>query len=341
VLASIGNKSATVGTALSFVVSATDADAGQALTYTTSTLPSGATFNVSTRTFSWTPTAGQVGTASVTFTVTDNGTPVLNDSETITVTVTAAAGNQAPVLASIGNKSATVGTALSFMVSATDADAGQTLTYSAVNLPAGAMFDASTRTFSWIPAGEGTTTVTFVVTDNGTPALNDTETVMITVSPQGSANDVVWTNLLGVAATGNSVVKTAATNWGNASATSTVTMSGNVGVEFKAMQTTGYAMAGLAASNPNGDKVALTFSIYFTPGSVVKVRESGVDVKTLGTYTTSDVYSVERSGTAIIYKKNGAVVHTSTKTSTGNLLAATVLYTQNAGISNAKFLIVP
>ena len=60
VLASIGNKNASVGNQLSFQVSATDADADP-LTYSASNLPAGANFNPGTRTFTWTPTAGQVG----------------------------------------------------------------------------------------------------------------------------------------------------------------------------------------------------------------------------------------------------------------------------------------
>jgi hypothetical protein len=58
--------------------------------------------------------------------------------------------NQAPVLAPIGNKTGTEGQPLSFQVSATDAD-GDPLTYSASNLPAGASFSPTTRTFSWTP----------------------------------------------------------------------------------------------------------------------------------------------------------------------------------------------
>lgn len=58
--------------------------------------------------------------------------------------------NQAPVLNAIGNKTTAEGQQLSFAVSATDAD-GDTLTYSASNLPTGASFNAATHTFSWTP----------------------------------------------------------------------------------------------------------------------------------------------------------------------------------------------
>jgi uncharacterized protein YkwD len=87
--------------------------------------------------------------------------------------------NHAPVLTSIGSKSVTEGSLLSFVVSASDVD-GNTLTYTASNLPYGASFSAGARTFSWTPSGTqaGSYQVTFRVTDG---YLSDLETVTITV----------------------------------------------------------------------------------------------------------------------------------------------------------------
>jgi VCBS repeat-containing protein len=86
VLAHIGNKSVLEGAALTFSVSATDPD-GDPLTYSSSNLPAGASFNGTTRAFSWTPASGQAGSyANVRFTVTDGALPT---SENITITVEA------------------------------------------------------------------------------------------------------------------------------------------------------------------------------------------------------------------------------------------------------------
>ncbi|MDD4858853.1 MAG: putative Ig domain-containing protein [Dehalococcoidales bacterium] len=172
VLGTIGNKSVTSGQLLQFTVSATDANGGT-LTYSATSLPAGATFNASTRTFSWTPAAA--GTYSnIIFQVSDGS---LTDSETISITVNAA--NVAPILATIGSKSVTSGQLLQFTVSATDAN-GNTLTYSATGLPAGATFNASTRTFSWTPATAGTySNIAFQVSDG---SLTDSETISITVT---------------------------------------------------------------------------------------------------------------------------------------------------------------
>ncbi|MGH2697073.1 MAG: Ig domain-containing protein [Actinomycetota bacterium] len=83
-LAPIGNKTATEGQPLSFQVSATDAD-GDALTYSASNLPSGASFSPATRTFSWTPGFTQAGVyPGVHFEVSDG---VATDAEDVQITV--------------------------------------------------------------------------------------------------------------------------------------------------------------------------------------------------------------------------------------------------------------
>jgi hypothetical protein len=87
VLSPIGPKTVYTGNLLQFTVTASDSDMPtQTLTYSASNLPPGATFNPSTRIFSWTPTSGQAGVYSgVHFEVTDGA---LTDSEDITITVT-------------------------------------------------------------------------------------------------------------------------------------------------------------------------------------------------------------------------------------------------------------
>ncbi|RJQ19045.1 hypothetical protein C4580_05705 [Candidatus Woesearchaeota archaeon] len=86
--------------------------------------------------------------------------------------------NQAPALAAIGNKIVVEGSQLLFTVSATDPE-GQTLAFTASNLPSGALF--SGQTFSWTPDFNqaGTYTVTFTVTDP--QGASDFETITIQV----------------------------------------------------------------------------------------------------------------------------------------------------------------
>ncbi len=96
--------------------------------------------------FVYNPDTNYNGTDSFTYRANDGA----DNSNTATVTITINPRNDAPVLASIGDKTVTEGETLVFTVSATDPD-GDPMIYSAYNLPVGASFDSTTRVFSWIP----------------------------------------------------------------------------------------------------------------------------------------------------------------------------------------------
>ena len=179
VLDHIGDKTVNEGELLQFTINATDPDSGDTLTFSATNLPDGASFDSGTRTFSWTPNYSQAGSyPGVHFEVQDAAG--LNSSEDITITVTDA--NRAPVLESIGDKTVNEGELLQFTINGTDPD-GDTLTYSATNLPKGASFDPATRTFSWTPdyKQEGSHSgVHFEVEDSG--GLKDGRDITITVT---------------------------------------------------------------------------------------------------------------------------------------------------------------
>jgi hypothetical protein len=88
--------------------------------------------------------------------------------------------NNPPVINTVAAQTVTVGQTMTFNVTGSDPDAGDTITYSATGLPAGATFNASTQTFAWTPTSSktGTFNVTFTVSDG---MLSDSEIVPITV----------------------------------------------------------------------------------------------------------------------------------------------------------------
>ena len=207
-LAAIGNKTVTEGINLSFSVSATDPEAAiPALT--TSTLPGGASFNDNgngTGAFSWTPVYNQAGIYNITFYATDNLAAV--DSEVIAITVQEA-GNQAPVLFTVGNRSTTENVNLTFAVSSADPDS-TIPALSTSTLPSGAGFTDNgngTGTFSWTPGytQTGAYPVTFYAGDG---ALVDSERVTITVTDAGNQPPVL--NAIG----GKSVIEGNNLNFG-------------------------------------------------------------------------------------------------------------------------------
>jgi hypothetical protein len=89
VLNMIGNQNLTEGNSQVVLISATDVDAGT-LSYSASGLPSFASFvdnNDGTATLTITTAAGDASLSAVTVTVSDNGVPVLSDSETFNIDV--------------------------------------------------------------------------------------------------------------------------------------------------------------------------------------------------------------------------------------------------------------
>ncbi|MGH8014742.1 MAG: beta strand repeat-containing protein, partial [Candidatus Zixiibacteriota bacterium] len=191
VLALIGPRSTTEGVNLNFVVSATDPD-GTTPTITTSTLPTGATFtpNGGNGTFNWTPTFVQAGSYAVTFRASDGP---LRDSEIVIITVNEA-GNQAPILATIGPRATTEGVLLSFAVSSTDPD-GTIPNLTTSTLPTGATFinnGNGTGSFNWTPTftQAGNYPIRFYASD---AAATDSEVVIITVNEAGNQRPVMAT----------------------------------------------------------------------------------------------------------------------------------------------------
>lgn len=127
---------------------------------------------------SFAPTANYYGNDLFTFNVSVGCIASLPATVNITINPIA----DTPVLAPIGNKSVVVNTTITFTATATDADKGQTRTFSLIGAPVGANMNAASGLFTWTPATTGNFTFKIRVTDNGTPALYDEETITVTVS---------------------------------------------------------------------------------------------------------------------------------------------------------------
>ena len=126
----------------------------------------------------YTPNVNFNGSDSFTFVVTKGCIA----SAPATVTISVSGVNDAPVLAVITNKTVAKGKLLTFTATATDADAGQTRTFSLLTPPSGATIGATTGAFSWTPAATGTYTLTVKVTDNGVPVLSSQKSFTVTVT---------------------------------------------------------------------------------------------------------------------------------------------------------------
>ncbi len=178
------NRTIGEGTVLAVTNAASDPDLpADALAYSLEDPPTGAVIDTN-GVVAWTPSEAQgPGGFTLTTIVADNGTPQLKATNSLAVTVNEV--NAATVLSPVGNRTANEGEPLSFIVAAADpndAPANQ-ITLRAEALPPGAAFDALTGVFSWTPGPEqqGNHAVTFIATDDGSPPLNEIETMTISV----------------------------------------------------------------------------------------------------------------------------------------------------------------
>ncbi|MGB2980474.1 MAG: tandem-95 repeat protein, partial [Candidatus Zixiibacteriota bacterium] len=181
VLDSIGPRSVIEGGHLAFLVTASDFD-GDSLTLGADFLPNNASFTDSGNgkgTFEFDPAYTQEGLHYVIFKATD---AALTDSEIVEITVIDA-GNQIPVLDSIGPKTVAEADTLLFTFHATDPDGGTPALF-VRNNPANSTYSDSgngTATFTFAPNYDQAATylVTFAATDG---SLLDSEVVEITVT---------------------------------------------------------------------------------------------------------------------------------------------------------------
>ncbi len=168
------------GKTLSFKLIASDANE-DVITYSSSILPSGSSFNKSTGEFSWTPDFTQAGNyLNIYFQAMDSDGAY---SSLITTQITVNDVNRAPNFSSTKDQSTTEEDPLSFDISASDPDA-DIITYSAQNLPDGATFNTDAQnkaTFKWTPDlnAAGNYQVTFIASDG-----KDSSTMVISISVQ-------------------------------------------------------------------------------------------------------------------------------------------------------------
>ncbi len=171
-------------------VTAADPDAGQTALVTAIQKPDAAMFEEDT--LRWLTTDADVGTDTLIFIATDNGSPALSTIDTVEIIESATPVNHSPVINVTGRRVVVAGETMLLTVTGTDPDTGQTASLTILKYPIGANF--SNGTFSWTTtsANLGNDTVVFVASDNGDPVMTDTASVTLTVSETLVNNAPYW-----------------------------------------------------------------------------------------------------------------------------------------------------
>jgi Ca2+-binding RTX toxin-like protein len=198
--AGIADQGAAEDAPFSFAVPASafrEPDSWDALAYTArraggGALPAWLAFDPATRTFSGTPTNGDVGAIDVEVLATDDSGAQVSDTFSLTVTNT----NDAPVPAeAIAEQRVAAGETLAFTVPATafaDPDIGDILAYAAAPAGGGALpswlgFDPGTRTFSGTPTNADVGEIQLEVTATDLGGASASGTFRLTVAHTNTA----------------------------------------------------------------------------------------------------------------------------------------------------------
>jgi alpha-tubulin suppressor-like RCC1 family protein len=157
--------------------------------------------------------------------------------------------------------------------------------------------------------------------------------VLTDVMLEAPGTPVVWTDLVGVAATGNTLEKTAATTAWDAGAVSTKAIaSGDAWVEAVVEATSSIQMFGLAHGQSGEGYGDIDFALYVT-GSSLYAYEDGVSQGSLGPVTQGDRLRVVVEGGLVRYERNGKALLVSGATPTYPLLVDTSIKNPGGRVS--------
>ncbi|MCM2258315.1 MAG: S8 family serine peptidase, partial [Vicinamibacteria bacterium] len=219
---------------------------------------------------------------------------------------------------------------------------------------AGVDYVAASGTLTFAP---GETSRTFGVTVNGDTAVEIDEAFVVDLSNPVLASIAdsrgvgtirsdeppplaTWANPVGVAPSGGSLTKTAATsNWDSGAVSVERVAAGNACVEFTATETTTYRAVGLGTGDSNQGIGDIEYSIALVPGAGFWVYESGtVRPAGSGTFVGGDKFAVCVESGVVKYRRNGAVFYASAVAPTYPLRVDTSLYTPGSTVTDARVL---
>jgi PKD repeat protein len=154
----------------------------------------------------------------------------------------------------------------------------------------------------------------------------------ITGSP---IEDVVgWQNVVRATANGNTLTRAAAYDaWdGGASSTRTIA-SGDGFIEMTATETSTHRFFGLSRTDPTQGG-EMNYAFYVVAGGGLYIYENTAQKAGVGGYVAGDRLRIEVSGGVVRYRRNGALLYTSTLPPTYPLLVDTSLFSQNGTVAS-------
>jgi PKD repeat protein len=177
----------------------------------------------------------------------------------------------------------------------------------------------------------GTYTASLTVTDDG-GATSVPATATVTVL---DAREVLWIHVVGVAPTGNDLIKTGGVGWNAGAISSKAIVSGDGFALFGTKETDRNKVIGLGNIDTNQSNTDVEWGILLSDTGTYQASESGVLRGPSGTYTPADRFMVAVQSGVVKYFKNGTLFYTSTVAPRYPLSVDTSLFNLNATVADA------
>jgi alpha-tubulin suppressor-like RCC1 family protein len=159
----------------------------------------------------------------------------------------------------------------------------------------------------------------------------------LVLSGWAAADDVQWTNAVGLSVSGSTLTKTASVGWGNAGAASVQVIRDGYGyVEFTAGATNVARMCGLSWGDSDQNYPDIDFAAYLRDDGTFVVYEGGAWRGEFGPYASGDRIRVEVHHGVVTYRRNGVLVYTSTSLPRYPLRVDASLYQTGATLQDVR-----
>jgi hypothetical protein len=145
-----------------------------------------------------------------------------------------------------------------------------------------------------------------------------------------------WSSAVGVKVTGSTVTKTTSDGWGNATAASALSISGDGYFEFAVSEADTIKAVGLAHGNATPDVNDFDFALNFSGDGTVSASELGVARGALGTYARGDVFRLGVFGGVALYFRNGVLLRKGDPNVAYPLHLSASLYSAGSTIADVK-----
>ena len=164
-------------------------------------------------------------------------------------------------------------------------------------------------------------------------------TTLPTTTSSSGGSTITWTNIHGAVQQGDDLESIAPSGWGNSGAGSSQSIASNADGWIEMVvddPSKADLVFGLSDANVNDNKESTDYGFELSKYNNAYWTRENADRTYLGNYEAGDVLRIERTGSKVIYKRNGTVVATTNVSTRPALVADAALLNTGSTVFNGK-----